>query len=142
MVEDDPRDAEMVLRELRRGGFEPDWHRVDTEADFLAEIKKRLRNHCSFWVSYFKWALENEMTTVDVRSTPTPIKIYGNGFTIKPFHELPDIWKSYFYDSSDCARSNAILEELVRTHTIAWAHTDNKYKMFISAFQQMQQFLK
>jgi hypothetical protein len=115
-------------------------HAATKETD--DQIKKRLRNHCSFWVSYFKWALENEMTTVDVRSTPTPIKIYGNGFSIKPFHELPDIWKSYFYDSSDCRKANDILIDIVQTHNIAWAHTDNKYKMFISAFQQMQQFLK
>lgn len=106
------------------------------------ELKTRLRNHCSFWVSYFKWALENEMETVDVRSTPSPIKIYGNGFTIKPFHELPDTWKNYFYDSSDCRKANDILIDIVQTHNIAWAHTDNKFKMFISAFQQMQQFLK
>jgi hypothetical protein len=106
------------------------------------QLRLRLRIHCRFWVNYFTWALNNELPTVDVRSTPTPIKIYGNGFTIKNFNDLPQSWKGYFYDSSDCARSNAILEELVRTHTIAWAHTDNKYKMFISAFQQMEQFLR
>ncbi len=38
IVEDNPADAELLLRELRRTGFEPDWQRVDTEADFLAGI--------------------------------------------------------------------------------------------------------
>jgi hypothetical protein len=106
------------------------------------QIRTRLRNHCNYWVNYFIWALDNELTTVDVRSTPTPIKIYGNGFSIKKFKDLPESWKEYFYDSADCARGNAMLEDLVRAHTIAWAHTDNKYKMFISAFQQMEKFLR
>jgi PAS domain S-box-containing protein len=35
LLEDNPLDAEMVIRELRRAGFEPDWQRVDTQAEFL-----------------------------------------------------------------------------------------------------------
>jgi len=38
LVEDNATDAELVLRELRRAGFEPDWQRVDTEADYLASL--------------------------------------------------------------------------------------------------------
>ena len=30
LVEDNPDDAALVLRVLRRGGYEPDWHRVQT----------------------------------------------------------------------------------------------------------------
>jgi len=117
------------------------WRKPAVAKESEVQLRKRLRNHCGFWVAYFTWALDNELGTVDVRSTPTPIKIYGNGFTIKPFNDLPVTWKQYFYDSADCAQANDILSEIVRTHTIAWAHTDNKYKMFISAFQQMEQFL-
>jgi hypothetical protein len=118
------------------------WRIIARNKESDTELKKRLRDHCRFWVAYFEWALETEQTTVDVRSTPTPIKIYGNGFAIKPFNELPVKWIKYFYDSADCVKANDMLEEIVKTHTIAWAHTDSKYKMFISAFQQMQQFLK
>jgi len=39
LVEDSPDDADLVLRELRRAGFDPKWKRVETETDFLAEIK-------------------------------------------------------------------------------------------------------
>ena len=39
LVEDNPNDAELLLSELRRAGFDPQWKRVETEADFLAEIK-------------------------------------------------------------------------------------------------------
>ncbi len=38
MVEDNPDDAELLLRELRRAGYTPDWRRVDTEPDFLAHL--------------------------------------------------------------------------------------------------------
>jgi two-component system cell cycle sensor histidine kinase/response regulator CckA len=38
IVEDQPEDAELVLRELRRGGFEPEGVRVDNEEDYLAVL--------------------------------------------------------------------------------------------------------
>src|SRR5690242_5236094 len=38
LVEDSPDDADLVLAELRRAGFEPKWKRVETEPDFLAEL--------------------------------------------------------------------------------------------------------
>lgn len=40
IIEDDPVDAELVLRELKRGGFHPEWVRVETEGEFLAELEK------------------------------------------------------------------------------------------------------
>ena len=106
-----------------------------------SEIKYRLLNHFKFWEVYFTWALNNQIESIDVRSMPTPIKIYGNGFTLKPFETLPDAWKSYFFDEEDCRKANEKINFLFQHENIAWAHTDNKYKMFISAFQQMQQKL-
>jgi signal transduction histidine kinase/FixJ family two-component response regulator len=40
IVEDSPDDAELMLLQLRRDGFAPTWRRVETETDFLAELKK------------------------------------------------------------------------------------------------------
>ncbi len=40
IVEDDSADAKLVLAELRAAGFEPEWIRVETESDFLAELEK------------------------------------------------------------------------------------------------------
>jgi DNA-binding NtrC family response regulator len=40
IVEDRPEDAEMLLFELKRAGFDPQWTRVDTEPEFLAELGK------------------------------------------------------------------------------------------------------
>lgn len=38
VVEDRPADAELMVAELRRAGFAFDWHRVDTERDFLTHL--------------------------------------------------------------------------------------------------------
>jgi len=38
LAEDNHADAELVLRALRQAGFEPDWHRVETEPDFLEQL--------------------------------------------------------------------------------------------------------
>ena len=35
IVEDQASDAELMVAELRRGGFDPDWRRVDTEAEYV-----------------------------------------------------------------------------------------------------------
>ena len=39
IVEDNPADAELALRQLRRDGFEPEWERVDTEDAYLARLQ-------------------------------------------------------------------------------------------------------
>ena len=38
LVEDDSRDADLIVLALRRDGFEPDWRRVDAKADYLGEL--------------------------------------------------------------------------------------------------------
>ncbi|MDB6130796.1 MAG: hypothetical protein JWM04_1903 [Verrucomicrobiales bacterium] len=42
IVEDRAVDAEIIVRELRRAGFEPEWQRVDTEPAFLAQLHSGL----------------------------------------------------------------------------------------------------
>jgi len=39
LAEDNPADAELVLRELRHAGFEPDWRQVDTEEAYLKGLQ-------------------------------------------------------------------------------------------------------
>jgi hypothetical protein len=107
-----------------------------------SEIRARLYNHCQFWEFYFKWAQDKKLDIVDVRSTPTPIKIYGNGFGLKPFDNLPQKWKSYFFDDEDCQKANDILKQTFEHQTIAWSNSNSKYKMFLSAFQQLKSFLR
>ena len=38
LLEDRPTDAELILHELRRAGYEPEWTRVETEPDYLAQL--------------------------------------------------------------------------------------------------------
>lgn len=38
MLEDNPTDAELVIRELRRADFDPQWQRVENEADFTRAL--------------------------------------------------------------------------------------------------------
>lgn len=40
LIEDSADDAALLLHELQSAGFDPTWKRVQTETDFLAEIKK------------------------------------------------------------------------------------------------------
>jgi len=40
IAEDSPEDAELMVAELRRAGFDPKWKRVETEPDFLDELAK------------------------------------------------------------------------------------------------------
>ena len=42
IAEDLPSDAQLLVRELRRVGFEPDWQRVDTEEAYLAQLDSGL----------------------------------------------------------------------------------------------------
>ena len=38
LVEDDPLDAELIVRELRKSGYDPRWQRVDTEEEFMSRL--------------------------------------------------------------------------------------------------------
>jgi two-component system cell cycle sensor histidine kinase/response regulator CckA len=40
VLEDKASEAEMLIRDVKRAGFNPEWRRVETEADFLMELAK------------------------------------------------------------------------------------------------------
>jgi signal transduction histidine kinase len=42
ILEDQPADADLVIHELKRAGFAPQWRRVDTERDFDAQLDPSL----------------------------------------------------------------------------------------------------
>jgi PAS domain S-box-containing protein len=41
LAEDNPIDSQLVVHELRRAGFEPDWERVDSEVKYLDRLRAR-----------------------------------------------------------------------------------------------------
>jgi hypothetical protein len=56
--------------------------------------------------------------------------------------ELPEAWCECFFDGEDCNKANDIVKKIFEEKDIAWSSTDNKFKMFISAFQQLQNLVK
>ena len=125
--------------------FSPDnnrWRLPTTHPETDAELRARLYNHCQFWETYFAWALETEVDGLNVRSTPTPLKIYGNGFGLKKYEELPTAWRQYFYDTTDCHKADSMIKDIFRKRNIKWPEKEVTYKKFISAFQQLQEQLK
>jgi len=106
------------------------------------QIVDRLKNHCAFWESYFGWGIKNDLQNMDVRGTPTAIKVYGNGFQLKHYDELPAGWINSFYDSTDCKAATETLRKVFRAKSISWNQKDGKFRMFYSAFRQMREQLK
>lgn len=41
LIEGSPDDAEVLLRELRRGGFAPSWSRVDTAGQMASALSRQ-----------------------------------------------------------------------------------------------------
>jgi len=41
LVEDNQADAELMVTALKRAGYQPDWHRVDSEAAYLKALDDR-----------------------------------------------------------------------------------------------------
>ena len=39
LLEDEEHDAELIVRELKRAGYDPDWRRVDSEGAFLEQLE-------------------------------------------------------------------------------------------------------
>jgi PAS domain S-box-containing protein len=64
IVEDNPNDAELVLRQLRRAGFEPDWTRVDSEAEY----RSRLQTGIELVISDFEMPQFNGMRALELRN--------------------------------------------------------------------------
>jgi hypothetical protein len=118
------------------------WRIPATKKENEQEIKSPLKNHFRFYELYFEWALNNHFQSIDVNSTPSLIKIYGNGFALKSSGELSKTWRSYFFDEEDCNMASKLVQDIFEHREISWPKTENKFKMFISAFQQLQQQLK
>jgi hypothetical protein len=118
------------------------WRIPATHKETDKELTARLANHCHFWELYFTWALKDNIDYMDVRSTPTLLKVYGNGLVLKYFNDLPKEWKFYFFDEDDCRKANVLIQNIFEQHKIKIEQAKNRYKMFVSMFQQMQKLLQ
>lgn len=117
------------------------WRIKATKKETDQEITQRLKNHFRYWEKYFDWGIRTDKKTLDVRSLRGPLKMYGNGFELVPMEQWSDEWRSYFFDDEDRRIAYNKLLWFFTNENIAWSKTEHKFKMFVSAFQQLQQKL-
>jgi hypothetical protein len=114
------------------------WRMKATHKESDSEIAGRLKNHFKFWEKYFAWGLHNGVRYLDVRNVPGVLKLYGNGFQLYYYsEELPE-WRNAFYDSADSWKAYEKIYYTMAAKRIQWPETKDRFKIFISAFQQMQ----
>ncbi len=118
------------------------WRIKATHSESTDEIKQRLLGHLHYLEKYFAWAVDKKIETLDVTGLPTPLKIYVNGLGIKHYADLPVEWKDFFYNDADCHKADSLIKHTFRKHDIDYPKTDDDYKKFLSAFQQLQNFLQ
>jgi hypothetical protein len=118
------------------------WRIPATHKETDRELLNRLLNHCRFWEMYFTWGVKNKIDYLDVRSTPTLLRMYGNGLKLKSYQNLPETWHTYFFDEEDCGKANDLMQDILEHNNVAVPHTQDKYKMFVSIFQQLEHLLK
>ncbi|HEU4634249.1 MAG TPA: hypothetical protein VFS22_09705 [Flavisolibacter sp.] len=106
-----------------------------------AALRARLKNHFSFWENYFAWGLKNKIQYLDVRSTPSLLKMYGNGFELEYYDNLFPEWKNSFYDTADCRMAYENLYYKMYEKNIQWPDTKNRFERFVSAFDQLQNWM-
>jgi hypothetical protein len=118
------------------------WRKRATRKENDAELQARLKNHFHFWEAYFNWGLQSKMETLDVRSTPSLFKLYGNGFQLEYFEYLPEKWMNLFYDTADCRRAYEMVYYKMYEKDVNWGKTDNRFEMLASAFKQVQGWME
>ena len=103
-----------------------------------AELRARLKNHFSFWEKYFAWGLNENIEYLDVRNTPSLLKLYGNGFELQYYEYLYPEWKNIFYDSTDCRVAYENMYYKMYEKSVKWPDSKNRFERFVSAFRQLQ----
>jgi hypothetical protein len=118
------------------------WRMKATGKESPQQITNRLVNHFKYWEQYFRWGIESDKSSLDVRSHPSPLKMYGNGFALMPIDHWPEEWSRNFYDSTDRQLAFDKIRWVLRNKSVKWPETGHKFRQFISAFQQMQENVK
>lgn len=115
------------------------WRIKATHKESRQEVTDRLVNHFRYWEQYFRWGLKSDKTSLDVRSLPSPLKMYGNGFALMPVDKWPEEWSRNFYDDTDRQVAFDKIRWTLRNKSVKWPESGHKFKQFVSAFEQMQQ---
>jgi len=118
------------------------WRIKASHKESPQQITDRLVNHFRYWEQYFRWGIESDKKTLDVRSHPSPLKMYGNGFALMPIDQWPEEWSRNFYDDADRQVAFDKIRWTLRNKSVKWPETGHKFKQFVSAFSQMQENIR
>ena len=117
------------------------WRYRSNHKESEQEITGKLKNHFRYWEKFFAWGLNTDIRGIDYTTTPGPFNMYGNGFSLEYYNsELPS-WKQSFYDTTTSYRAYEKLYYLLVKKDINWPKTKNRSERFVSAFQQLQNWL-
>src|SRR4051812_47910598 len=72
MIEDNAADTELMLEELKAGGFDPDWHRVQSEKDLLAVLDSSFDVVLSDY-QVPGWSLVSALRSLRARNVDVPV---------------------------------------------------------------------
>lgn len=118
------------------------WRLKASHKESDAEIASRLSNHFRYWEKYFAWGEQTNINSLDYTTTPGPLKMYGNGFALEYLDKQLPQWKESFYDTTDCRKAYEKLYYLMVEKDIQWPKTTDRCKRFVSAFQQLQDWMR
>jgi hypothetical protein len=105
------------------------------------QLRKRMKNHFTWWKQYFAMGLQNKVEVLDIGSTPSLFKMYGNGIQLEYYDNLFPEWKNCFYDSIDCRLAYENVYYKMYKNKIKWPDTKNRFESFVSAFTQLEQWM-
>ena len=113
MLDNGPGQIEMELTFLgRKSKSDKDpyslsanlWRRKPPIAETDAEIKRRVNDYLRFLEATYKYAVDNEATSMDYNAFPQPLRMqYANGVRMAYNNELDD-WNACFYDSAQAIK--------------------------------------
>ena len=115
------------------------WRMKAGQPETDADISQRLLSHFRFQEKYFAWGSASDIKVLDVNATPGPLKIYSNGFELLHLSKQPHQWTNAFFDTSGSRRAYDKLYYLFQNDDIDWIKTKDRFRMFASAFKQLQQ---
>ena len=105
------------------------------------ELRKRMKNHFTYWKQYFAMGLKKKVEVLDIGTTPSLFKLYGNGIQLEYYEYLFPEWKNCFYDSVDCRLAYENVYYKMYQNKIKWPDTENRFERFVSAFSQLEQWM-
>jgi hypothetical protein len=115
------------------------WRRTPSSRETEEELIARVRNHVQYWIVYFNDAVRSNAGTVQLDEPALPFTFAVNGLAVKSYHDVPQSWKSCFYDSEQAQQGHRYLAwALGMSH---WHQKDNRYLAHIDILSQMETHL-